>query len=389
MLTQKNNTIILLALTSLVLTSSAVQLLNTQQNEALETKPHSVTRSPKNRDIPNEEPSGWVILDGTRNVSFNMVHLLVSQNIPCTVLVKPNDMVFADAKLPRSPLVTIVECDFTATQFSPQSITFTHNIKYLLLDPEHDVYKEWHKILPAITKNAISLAKSNHLTIFYPARVYVFNNQEVITDESLYSPITEQGMTLMKIEHMLKCAVQRKSCKVRTIRMSYPFGPAVFDYLLSSTFKEAPSMGRMTWLFRTDKPHQFCFVKDVARIALELSTYKTDHENITLHFSGYTYPSVEEFGTAICQLVDTQLKPRIVSKLQLSLVSIFQPNAERGVDLSTYFEQPVYMEDSKELVEAFSFTPTPPDKALKETLDWFGEYGMATRALQETHRHHH
>jgi nucleoside-diphosphate-sugar epimerase len=383
MLTQKNNTFLSLALTVTAIITSASQVVCNTQNEALDSKPHSSSNL-----CDKTTEAGWIILDGTRNVSFNMVHLLASQNIPCTVLVKPHDMVFADAKLPRIPLVTLLECDFTDPHFKPQSLTFTHESKYLFMDPEHDVYKEWHTTVTTIAKNAIALAKTNHLTIFYPARVYVFNNQEVITDESLYNPITEQGMTLMKIEYMLKCAVQRKSCKVRKIRMSYPFGPAVFDYLLSSTFKEVPTQGRMTWLFRTDKPHQFCFVKDVARIALQLSTYKTDHEDITIHYSGYTYPSVEEFGTAICQVAGVQLKPRVVSKFQLSLVAIFQPNAERGSDLTTYFEQPVYMEDSKELVEAFSFTPTPPELAFKETLDWFGEFGMATRTLQQIHHTH-
>jgi hypothetical protein len=148
MLTHKNHNILTRAVSLLIIITATVHIASgIQQNEALESKPHSAETT-KN----HPQPAGWLILDGTRNVSFNMVHLLESNNIPCTVLVKPSDMIFADAKLPRSPLTTILECDFTDPQFKPQNISCNHEVKYLFMDPEHDVYKDWHNTVTTIVK---------------------------------------------------------------------------------------------------------------------------------------------------------------------------------------------------------------------------------------------
>jgi len=375
MLIQKRDNRLFFILSTVLLWGLLLEAVgsNTASNVSEETT--DSVESTQKQTVPE-----WLIIDGTRNISYNMVRLLADQNIACTVLVRPEDLSFAAMQLPQNKCIDIVSFDFTAPIKNPSLCTAGAGAKYLFLDPECDTYKEWHKVVPVITKNALTIAKNNNLTLFYPARVYVFNNEEIITEESPYTPTSSQGLTLMKIESMLKRAADNKICKIRKIRMSYAFGPAVFDYLLSSSFKDIPTLGRLTWLFRIDKPHQFCYAPDVARIALQLSTYRPEVYDFTVHFSGYTYDSVEEFGNAICKVARTTLKPRVVSKFQLSLVCFFEPNAERGSDLGNYFEQPVYMEDSAYLVQEIAFQPTPPELAFKTTLEWFERNQKATRS---------
>jgi len=331
------------------------------------TQPQPLNDAPTKND--------WIIMDGVRHISYNMVCYLVDNNIACTVIIRPSDIYFAELRLPKSPLITIIPLDYTTPKLSAALEAIGAGAKYLFIDPECDEYAEWQKTVLATTRNAIGIAKKHNLTLFYPARVYPFGHpaDNTITTDSYHSPTSLQGLTLSNIEHLLQTVADRKECKVRKIRVSYPFGPAVYDYLLSSTFKDMPILGRMTWLFRTDKPHQFVYAYDIARLAATLATQKPAPYELTVHFSGYTYQSVDEFGITISRIAGKPLKQRTVSKFQLSLVSLAEPNAERGVDLKTYFEQPVYLEDSHMLVQELAFNPTPPEEAIKKTLEWFKE----------------
>lgn len=322
--------------------------------------------------VPAESPE-WLIIDGVRHVSYNMVLYLINNNIACTIVVRPADLHFAELRLPKSPLISLVIADYTQLQRPAILETVGKGHKYLFMDPEDDCYETWHKTVLTVTRNAIHLAKTHNLTLFYPARVYPFGHPEAntITDESLHRPTSKQGLTLANVEHLLQMAGDHKECKVRKIRVSYTFGPAVYDYLLSSTFKDMPTLGRMTWLFRTDKPHQFCFAYDIARLAFMIAQTNPEPYELTVHFSGYTYHSVEAFGQSISKIAGKPLKQRTVSKFQLSLVCLLEPNAQRGSDLKDFFDQPTYLVDSHLLVNKLNFAPTPPEEAIKITLDWF------------------
>jgi len=316
----------------------------------------------------------WVILDGVRNFSYSMVCCLVDNGIPCTVVVRPRDLMFADTRLPKSPLITVMEADFAVPHRPTTLDTAVAGAKYLFLDPECDEFSAWHETVLNITRNALAAAKKHKLTIIYPARIYAFDNTEVITENSKFNPITDQGRTVVKIEHMLKYASDHNQCRVIKMRVSYAFGPAVYDYLLSSSFKDIPQIGRLTWLFRTDRPHQFVYTYDVARLALKLVQSSDPAYSLTVHFSGYTYESVEAFGHAICSVAGTTLKQRVVGKFLLSFVCLNEPNAKRGSDLSAYFDLPVLLEDSLHITEVLKFEPTQPEIAIANTLQWFKDH---------------
>ncbi len=327
----------------------------------------------------------WLILDGVRNFSYNMVCHLVNTNTPCTVLTRPHDLYLTELRLPKSRLITIIPFDYTAQHKGPEWETIGAGSKYLFMDPEDDSYSSWHKTVVSIAKNALFIAKKQKLTLFYPARVYPLGHPEgnIITEQSPYNPSTAQGLTLSSIEHLLQHAADTKECKIRKIRISYPFGKGVLDYLLSSSFKDIPVLGRLTWLFRTDRPHQFVYAGDVPRLAIMIAEQRPEPYSFTLHFSGYTFESVEAFGTAICAIAQKPLKQRIVSKFQLNLVTLAEPNASRGSDLEKYFEQPVYLEDSEALVKEFNFSPTPLETAIQETLNWFKQHPNTRSVFQK------
>lgn len=326
-----------------------------------------------------KEVPEWVILGGTCNFSYAMVCHLAAQNIPCTVIVHPRDLHSTRLYFPDAPTITIVEANYISPERQTDLDKLAAGAKYLFFDPEDKNYRTWHTTVPAIAHNALAMARKNNLTVFYPAHVYALTKEEQLTDESPYGPSTSQGMTVAKIEFLLDAAAKTKKCKVRKIRAPYAFGPAVYDYLLSSSFRDIPVNGRFTWLLRTDLPHQFCFTFDVARIATLLASTFPNEQMLTVHFSGYQYDSVDTFAAQICALAGKPLKHRTVSKFLLEVVCFAEHNAERGADLKAYFDAPVYLSDSPRLKE-LNFQATPIQEALQLTLDWFKNF-PETRGL--------
>ena len=91
----------------------------------------------------------------------------------------------------------------------------------------------------------------------------------------------------------------KKLCKAIIVRASYPFGPGMYDFLLSSSFKDIPHNGQLTWLYRTDHKYQFSYTSDVVRIIETLSATPRKEYLTSLNYAGYTVPSVAQFGQAI------------------------------------------------------------------------------------------
>lgn len=352
----------------------------------------------------------WVLIDGSRNFSHAMALHLIDQGERCTLVVKPEDMAHINHRFKHRNMLDVVEFDYT------QEVDFTskeglnrlqpllkamEGKKFLYLDPEHHVYGEWHTVVQRTTLNALFCAQRANLNIFYAGRIYPFSSPEFsynpevndvhthITNTHEPHEIkkqyrTDQGRTMGHIEDMLKTVANNPAnkCKVRIIRTSYPFGCGVNDYLLSSSFKEMPTIGRMTWLFDIDKPYQFCFTTDAARLAYHVSQLEWDDHFSCITFKGYDLNSVRTFGEHICHQANAlnmnpygqrvEFKPRVVSKLQLRAVSLFKKNAKRGIDLADFFTSP------RKLAQSIAFKPTPLEQAIQTTLRWYEVHNNVT-----------
>ena len=87
--------------------------------------------------VPAESPE-WLIIDGVRHVSYNMVLYLINNNIACTIVVRPADLHFAELRLPKSPLISLVIADYTQLQRPAILETVGKGHKYLFMDPEDE-----------------------------------------------------------------------------------------------------------------------------------------------------------------------------------------------------------------------------------------------------------
>lgn len=335
-----------------------------------------------NTDLLQERTSKgqWLIIDGTRNFSYAMARLLISRGERFTMVVRPADMMHYDMRFDDKSLIDLVTLDYTKEHSRAKLTAAAAGKQFLYLDPEHDTFLEWHDTLPRITMNALVAARTHKLTVYYAGRVFPMKKDGPITAHTPYAPteeLTEQGKTLRKIEKMIELVTSKKLCKVRTIRTSYPFGPGMYDYLLSTSFKEIPENGRFTWLYTIKKPFQFCYTHDAAHLALTVSHHEKDLGDYEcIPFAGYICKSVSEFSENIVRCAGSLKSPvpkinhRTVNRSRLNLVSKFEPNALRGIDLADFFRNPAII-DSSETEKKFGFTATPLDEALTATLLWY------------------
>lgn len=329
-----------------------------------------------NAATPQPTREGWLVVNGSNNFSLPMTQLLLTKNVPCTLVTKTEDLILVDQYIGAHDKLTIVEADYATKEGRKALIQAGKNRQFMFLDAEHGDYATWHKAVPDIVTNSMIAAHTNKLTVFATGRVYPMGHGQTVTESSTYLANTQQGVTLKKVENIMQM-MSNPNCKVRIIRTSYPFGHGMYDFLLSSTFKEMPHMGRMTWLYDVDQSYQFCYTPDAARLALLLSENDTDQAFRTINYSGYTYDSVESFGRDIHAQVNQvkrasnpPFRLRVVTKLQLEMAAALNPNANRGSDLKAFFEDPTHLVDSPCLKE-LNFEPTPAPQAIIETMRWY------------------
>lgn len=333
------------------------------------------------------EPAGWLVINGTNNFSLPMTQLLLEKGVPCTLVTKKEDRLLVDQYIGSHEKLTVVEADYSSKAGRDALIKAGKGKAFLFLDAEHSDYTTWHDAVPKIVTNSMIAAHTNGLTVFATARVYPMGHGKVITESCPYSAVTEQGITLKKTEDIMRI-MSNQRCKVCLIRTSYPFGGGMYDFLLSSTFKEMPNMGRMTWLYDVEQPYQFCYTPDAARLAHMLSKSDIKDAFRIVNYSGYTYDTVEQFGRAIhAQIPEVKrhsVKPfrlRVVTQMQLCVAASLYPNANRGKDLKLFFLEPTHLVDSPCLKE-LGFEPTPANQAIVDTMQWYYNHPQTRTPFQ-------
>lgn len=318
------------------------------------------------------QEADWLIIDGSRNFSYNMACLLAEKQIKAVLAIRPDDMPFAQSRLPKNDVLTLIECDYASLDEQPTLKALAKGKKYLFLDPEDSCYRTWHETVMITTINAIAAASDHGMTIFYPGRIYPCGDAPCITATTPYNPTTDQGTTLAHIEQLLRRASEHHHhCKVFMVRVSYPYGPAMYDYLLSSSFKDFPTIGRLTWLFTSEKAHQFCFASDIARLFLLLSEQPMQKDFDLMQFAGENFESVRNFAERACSVAGTTLNERIIGQWRLAIACQFDYNAERGRDLAAFFQEPPMLEESTSRLKELNFTATHFEEAAQQTLEWF------------------
>lgn len=176
----------------------------------------------------------------------------------------------------------------------------------------------------------------------YPYGVPVM---EKVSEEHPRNPPTYKGKMRKEQEDMLLAAHAAGEIQATVLRLPDFYGPGVESSFLDGMFKAVANGKTADMVGPIDTPHEFVFVPDVGPVVLALAE-KPEAYGRWWNLAGAGVTTQRQMAEQAFALVGRKPKLRVVGKLGLRLIGLFQPTMKELVEMHYLQTTPVLMDDS-------------------------------------------
>ncbi len=311
--------------------------------------------------------SNYLILGATGSIGYAFTKTLLENKTPATILVRNKEK--AKKLFGDNSLLEIVEGDAMdlgkLKEVASGKQFIFHGINY--------PYDKWEANMDLVTGYVIVAASHNNSTIIFPGNIYEFGNVKEITEDTVPNPTTKKGKIRLKLFNMLKSAADEGKCKVIFMRLPDFFGPNVVNGLIMRIFGNAIKNKPINWLIKSDIPHQFVYTPDAARLMYQLCLKNNRPDFILYNYGGFILPSVNALAEEIAKQTGGSSKVQNLPKYIMNIMGLFMPVMKEMKENYYLFENSVNLNDDKIRAAFPEFKQTSMEKAVSDTLEWFGE----------------
>lgn len=267
--------------------------------------------------------------------------------------------------LPGAHIIRGDALELESLQHAAQDVgVIVHGVNY--------PYHQWVPNMEHVTSNVLRAARAQGATVLFPGNVYGFGAQTEMTlpETAGMRPNSEKGKLRLKLETMLLAATLDGKARVLVTRAGDYFGPTVRNGLVDRLFGHAVAGKPMQVFGRIDIAHQWCYVPDLARLAVDLLEKGEALAPFEIvHDRGY----VARPQLGFLRLIATQagrpaLKVQRVPWLLLRLAGLFDPVVRELIELRYLFDKSIVIDDPRRQVLLPHFRWTPIEQAIADTL---------------------
>lgn len=233
-------------------------------------------------------------------------------------------------------------------------------------------YQEWSDIMPKVTDNILAAAKEAKASVVFPGNVYGYGKFQQIPateDHSRYAT-SKKGKLRNAIEGKLMDAHKSGDTSVVIPRFPDYYGPNVINRLMAPIFENAIAGKKAHWIGKLDVLHDLIYIEDAAAAAVLLSTNEHAHGQVW-HVPGAGPLTGRQFIEMAFRAAGTKPDVSVLGSGFLRFGSLVSSDAREMGELMYEFEEPLVLDGTK-FARAFpSFTYTPHEKAMRQTIEWF------------------
>lgn len=197
---------------------------------------------------------------------------------------------------------------------------------------------------------------------------------EKVTEEHPRNPPTYKGKMRKEQEDMLLAADAAGQIRGTVLRLPDFYGPEVESSFLHGLFKAVASGKTADMVGPIDTPHEFVFVPNVGPVVLALAE-KSEAYGRGWNLAGAGVTTQRKIAEQAFALVGRKPKLRVVGKLGLRLIGLFQPIMKELVEMHYLQMTPVLLDDSALIVLLGGVHKTSYEEGVKLSLDSY----MATK----------
>ena len=176
-------------------------------------------------------------------------------------------------------------------------------------------YPQWIPHMERATVNVIETARRAGIAILFPGNVYNLGPQSAgpLREDAADRPNTKKGALRAELEEMLRRATDDGSVRVIVLRAGDYFGPTVRNGLVDPIFGNAARGKTLRTIGKMDIPHQWAFVPDLAKAALDLLALGDQLQPFeVVNFAGNVAPRQDEFFRMVARVaghLDSAVRP--------------------------------------------------------------------------------
>jgi nucleoside-diphosphate-sugar epimerase len=234
-------------------------------------------------------------------------------------------------------------------------------------------YHRWTKDFPPIQRSVVRACEASGAAIVAIENLYGYGPVSgPMTEDLPMKPTTRKGAVRAAMWGELLDAHQAGRIRAVAVRASDFFGPGVRDSAYGERFfGPLVSGGKAQVLGSPQARHAITYVSDLAEAAVRLAE---DSSAWGRAWHAPTAPAITQLALVEAAARAAGVPPAFatVKPWQLRLVGAFNPGARETVEMLYEFEHDFVL-DSSAFESRFRQTPTPLDRALAETVAWYGQ----------------
>ena len=233
-------------------------------------------------------------------------------------------------------------------------------------------YTDWPKRFPPLQRGVVAAAERHDALLVSLENVYGYGptGGTAMTEDLPLAATTVKGRTRAAMTQELLAASDAGRVRIAIGRASDFFGAGAVDSSLGErVFGNAVAGKSADFIGNPDLPHTYSYVPD---IAAGLATLGTDERAIggVWHLPGPETVTTRELLQLVAVDVGHPVGVRVLPKLAVRALGVFNPTIRELVELSYEFEQPFVLDTSK-YESTFGTSATPLKAAVTATVNWY------------------
>ncbi len=236
-------------------------------------------------------------------------------------------------------------------------------------------YDRWPQEFPALIDGIIAATAGHRVDIVYADNLYAYGeSDQPFSEDSPYRAHTVKGrVRAVAAERLMALHGPQGPVRVAIMRGSSFFGPGVKTSAFGADALRAVLAGKpANMLGDPTRPHALSYLPDFATALLRAADESAAFGH-TWHVPNSPARGLVQWLADVGRLggqpAAAPPRTRTAGRLLLRVMGLFNPAMREMVEMLYLFERPVLV-DHRRTAARLGLTPTPPDRALGETLAW-------------------
>ena len=233
-------------------------------------------------------------------------------------------------------------------------------------------YTRWTSEFPPMTRAITAATAATGAKLVFADNLYMYAPSSApLTEESPPTSTTKKGALRAAMAAELLASGRAGDLRVAIGRASDYFGAHAMNSAAGERFFKTVLAGKKTqWFADLDQPHTMSYLPDMARAFIILGE-RSEADGEVWHLPAAEPVTGRQFLAMAADAAGTPARPAVMSPGSIRFLGLFVPVLREFPELLCQWDRP-FVSDSAKFQAAFGpFAVTPPDRALKATVEWY------------------